>query len=291
MPASRTAQYLCDRVRERVGKIGDFNAHDRGKLRDGFLGDEGTADIAILPALNDALGQLLKTGDYKCRFSIGLPAAVVGVPTEIRKDPAIGAIELVTYQNCPLQKVSLLDLVGRYPRGWAGATNPAYQFGRPRCYYNDIPDKIGIFPSPMIADTPPNPDGTGGTYSLVILAESLADDLLLPTDFPARLDSQFHDDLVVWAAFQILDSVGQGSGAAMARAQMLRRDWDGANNSQSVIARVQALAQHRDLNEVQQLRPREYRRFYGFYGGSGAGGGYYWNGGAGGGPGYYGLGY
>ena len=55
MPAARTAVYLCNLVRDRVGVIGDFNAYDRSKLRDGFTGDEGTTDLAILPHLNNAI--------------------------------------------------------------------------------------------------------------------------------------------------------------------------------------------------------------------------------------------
>lgn len=247
MPASRTALYLCDRVRAAVGTIGtDFNAFERDQLRNGFVGDLGEADLAILPALNEAIQKLLKTGQYKCRFSIGVPAGVAGMVTEINLSPEIGAIEYVKYAGVSLRKVALTSLDARYS-GWVNRP-----LGIPRNYYNDVPDVIGLYPAPLLGDA-------AGVYSLEILAEALAGDLVLETDVPARLPAQFHEDLVIWAAISLLRSIDGGSEASSRKIADLRRDWDGKDNSQSVIARVQALAQHRAIDETSQLAPFEYR--------------------------------
>jgi hypothetical protein len=119
-----------------------------------------------------------------------------------------------------------------------------------------MPDVLGLFPIPSGSDPDCN------TSSLKLLAESLTDDLVNKTDVPARLPSQFHDDIPIGAACRILESLGDE--ISIARRSMLLPRWfsPGDPYNQAAVQRVQALAQQRNRAEVSQAEPMEYRDQY-----------------------------
>lgn len=213
---------------------------DRALLRDGFSTDEGEADRAILPTLNECITELIFTGQYKCKFSLALRSGV----REYRLDPGIGTILRATYSGMPLKKTSMTTL-DRWAPGWE---RPTGEHGIPRELYTDIPDVVGFYPLPNISDP-------SGTYGFEFIAEALTDDLTYPTDVPQRLPSMFHDFLPHGAAAKILVSLGDTE--SLAKAQEHKDKWAAA------VKLVRDQANHSFEDESVQFSPaNNYRDFY-----------------------------
>lgn len=232
MPASRTAQYLATETRQWAG------VYDRSILRDGFEQDKGMADLAIVPALNWAITQLLLTGQYKCYFSLALTEN----QSQYELDTAIGRIVVATYTTDPetdpvvtvLTKTKITSLDNRRP-GWRNS-----DAGIPVAYHTDVPDIIEVWPAPNVTDDAAYP-------ALTILAEATTSDLVLPTDVPQRLPQQFHDSLAIGAAMRICFAMSRIEGAMLERYSVLAGMWTKA------IADVQSDANNREQDETAQM--------------------------------------
>lgn len=227
----QTAKYIVDRIRSRVGMF------DRTKLRDGFSTDDGQADIDILSFLNDGINELLMTGYHKCRFSL----PVVSGTAEYAFDAGIAEVLIATYQGVELEKTRLTTL-------YRNQNLPLTASGKPTKWYNDIPDTIGLYPTPDTTDT--------GENSLEIIAESLATTLALPTDVPDRLPAVFHPRLMYGPAYQILLALGGSDPSTMAKIENYQQKWG------KLTLDVEAMANNRQQDEVYQMAPDEYRVFY-----------------------------
>lgn len=232
MPDVRNAQYLCDRIRFYTG------VNDRKLLRDGFDDDRGESPNSILPSINEAIRQMINTGVFKCHFSLPVAADV----QEYQLDAAIGAIELVTFNSKEIKMTDQPTLFRTRP-GWNTQTAST-----PTEYYNDVSDIIGLFPIPSLS------------YTLDILAEATADDLVLPDDTISRLPIQFHEDAAIGGAIDILTSMGDP--VSMEKIAILLPRWDDPQNpfSRGALQRIQSFAQKRQIGQVAQFTPREYRR-------------------------------
>lgn len=229
--AGKTAEYLVNRIRSRVGM------YDRTKLRDGFSKDAGMADRDILSFLNDAINELLGTGYHKCRFSV----PVVADQAEYPLDEGIGQVLVATYAGVVLTKTRLTTLY-RNNQGPIDAT------GTPTHWYNDIPDVFGLNPIPDTSDTTSN--------SLEMIAESLAQELTTESDIPDRLPAVFHPRLVDGPAYKILLSFGPTDEFTVLKINEYKALW------LKTVDDVAEMANNRQQDEVYQMAPDEYRTFY-----------------------------
>jgi hypothetical protein len=227
--SQRTALYLADRVRFHTGIF------DRSLLRDGFLSDRGEADRDILSALNDTIRLSAFTGQFVCEFTL----EVTEDTYEYAKDPDMGLIKEVLFQGVPMKRRSL-ENKNNYQRAWQ---QTPVQTGTPNEYISDIPDVLWLFPIPDTTDD-------AGEPSVVILAETVGDDLSEPDDVPARIPSMYHEGLAYGAAVLILSSMGDVSG----RIETLTPVWN------RYLAKMQEQAQRQDYGAVDQIVPESYRR-------------------------------
>lgn len=226
--ASRTAQYMCDRVRFHTG------LYDRSILRDGFDEDEGQADRDILSALNDALRLAHMTGQFVCEFRIEVTEDQSIYP----KQEDMGLIKSICYQEVPLTHNSIQAMEGFSRRTWRSQAT-----GTPTEYFLDIPDYIGLFPTPDTTDDT-------GSPSLLVLAEVVAEDLVDPTDTPSRMPSGFHEGLVYCASILVCNSFG----GMQDKIQNLQPYMD------KYMLALQSNAQHGEFAETGQIIPHNYRK-------------------------------
>jgi hypothetical protein len=227
MATERSAQYLCDRVRFHAG------IYDRSLLRDGFSTDRGEADRDILSALNDTVRLACMTGQFVCEFTLEVEEDV----SEYTKDPDIGLIKLIAYDDVPLKRVSLIEKDDRQ-RYWRTQGS-----GNPSEYSTDMPDVIKLFPTPDTTDEVGEP-------SLVILAETIADDLALPSDTPSRTPAVYHEGYAYGAAILVLSSLGdQGE-----RIANLAPVWN------KYLAKMQEQAQRAEYGATDQIATFNYRK-------------------------------
>lgn len=232
MPSSRNAQYLCNETRNWTG------IYDRSILRDGFEQDKGQSPLAIIPALNWAISELLLTGQYKCYFSLALTEDV----SQYELDSAIGRIVVATYTTdpetdpveTPLAKTRITSMDTKRP-GWRNA-----DAGIPVAYHTDVPDVIALWPKPNVTDDASYP-------SLTLLAEATVSDLVLPTDYPLRLPVQFHEGLSIGAAMRICFARSREEGGMLARYEHLSLLWN------KVVMNVQSDANNREQDESAQM--------------------------------------
>lgn len=244
MPEARDAKWLVDRTRFHVGE------YDTGLLRDGFDADRGQADRAILPAINEAITDLILLGQYKCRFNLSVESGV----SEYRLDAGIGTVRRATISGMPMKKTRMTTL-DRFRPGWgtpewqnAYGYNPGDPIGSEQFeYYNDIPDVIGIFPTPLWTD----PTGTG---SVEFIAQALADDLTEEGNVPQRLPSMYHDYLPLGAACKILASMGRPQD--MEKLAVLEPRW------QAACKAIGSQANNIEEDESYQVAPYSYRDHY-----------------------------
>lgn len=232
MAEARTAEYLCDRARFYVGE------NDPKRLRNGFDDDRGESPNSILPSLNEAVRQMISCGVFKCTFSLTTTAETQEYPL----DSSMGQIETVTFNNKALTLTDQPTLFRTKP-GWNTQNS-----GTPTQYYNDVSDILGLFPMPSSALT------------LKILAEATAEDLVLPTDYITRLPVQFHEDASIGAAIDILTSMGDQ--VSLSKIAILMPRWNNPDdpNMPGALQKIQAFAQKRQIGQVGQFSPREYRR-------------------------------
>lgn len=227
--SQRDAQYLCDRTRFHTGLF------DRSLLRDGFDADRGEADRDILSALNDVIRLSAMTGQFVCEFTLEITEDVY----EYTKDPDMGLIKEVLYNGVPLKRGSV-EYRNNYQKAWQ---QTPVQTGDPTEYISDIPDVIWLFPIPDTTDT-------AGEPSLVILAETVADDLSEPDDVPSRIPAVYHEGLAYGAAILILSSMGGDE----ARIATLTPIWN------KYLSKMQEQAQRSDYGAIDQIAPLSYRR-------------------------------
>lgn len=223
----RDALFLCNRVRYHTGIF------DRSLLRDGFSTDMGEADRDALSAINDTLRLLFMTGQFVCRFTLELTADT----SEYTKDPDMGLVKAIWYQDKPLEHTSMLNLNSESKMWLTQASST------PSKFYTDIPDVIGLYPAPDETDDADDP-------SLVILAEVVADDLEEPDDVPTRLPSAYHEGVAIGASILVLSSLGMNT----EKIEVLGPMW------KKYLDAVQANAQRGEYASTDQLLPFDYRK-------------------------------
>lgn len=183
----RSAAYLVSLTRDIMGERGSHSIY-----RDGFDTDtDYDESISILVALNTRQREASETGYYKCFFSFNM-TALNGSERNDRyaKDTRSGRIrELVITDESgdyyPLKETSIGDLNTNHTRYRNQVS------GRPTEYYVDG-DIIGFNKAPDYA------------YTVTYLAETVAPDMVNPTDTPHKLPVRFHEMLAYGAAIDLL---------------------------------------------------------------------------------------
>jgi len=230
MASAMTAQQLVDITRDYVG------IYDQIVLRDGFSTDDGEADIAILPFINQSTAMWLMTGFVKCQFYM---SAVAG-KSKYKLPQGCGSISYIRYAGTRLEKKTMAWL-DRNRQGWLSAAS-----GTPSIYATDISDFIVVYPSPLTSDAL-----VSGSESFEMLAVATLDDLVDAGDVLTRIPVEFHGALAVDAAGRVLRAMGNG-----AKADTLPLDAKMAYES------IQALAQHRQIGETTQIEVLDYHDQY-----------------------------
>jgi len=239
MADTRTALELCELVRS------DTGIYDRSRLRNGFSADEGKADRAILPLLNEGLAIALGTGYAKCRLLQPTEADEREYPINYRQ----GSVTYVAWRGKILPTKRIGEIKSLYPDFLTQSSAP-----QPMYYYSDIPDKIGLFPAPNVTDVISDPpEDTDDPPSLEILAEVAQPDLVVETDTPSRLIVKFHDRCRYYASWRIcvamLGADGIDTEAFTFKATDAAAQW------KSFLSDLQAWAQAPEEGTVAQVRP------------------------------------
>lgn len=228
----RSASYLVSLLRNLIG-------HRSGQTpyRDGFASDIAfnKQSVNLLMAINDRQRQLSETGYFKCYFTFTTTAAETDDRHDIYPlDTRIHRVRSVTLTTTsgkvvPLEETSVpeLDLLSPQHRNRSSA--------QPTEYWLDG-DMIGFNFAPA------------AEYTITILAETVAPDLVLESDVPQKLPVRFHEMLAYGAAVDIL-TPKTPSGEVVGMQQIAQSRWDGMYEDLKKVARS------KPLTRVSQLQP------------------------------------
>lgn len=184
----RTAAYLVDLVREILGTRGG-----QEPFRDGFTADESYAknSKSILAMLNTVQREISESGYYKCYFDITFSAGT----TEDRNDQI--SLDRRIHR---IRSVTLRDALGKFtPLTPTSEAETDRDSPQQRNFSTGKPTQYSFDGDLFTLNRSPN-----ATYTVTILAETVAPDLELETDVPLKLPARFHEMLAYGAAMMLL---------------------------------------------------------------------------------------
>lgn len=210
MPSVRTADYLIDRVRNRVQVL------DKARLQDGYPSEKGIYPDGprILEELNWALNLFTGTGFNKCRFTLEVKALETNYPMPRAAHSISSAwVEDAAGKTYDITKTSMEELEEEWrSQGWR-----TLKSNRIRRFYTIGTKAFCVWPTPTL-------DGLKVKY----YANTVVEDMTLPTDVPAvmrdstgaiMLDSdgkpmsalpeEYHEHLVEVAMIPVLRKLGR----------------------------------------------------------------------------------